>query len=217
MSRSVSISLRDARRLDQEVDSLVRRIVGDIKHSKDVSVFETVTESTFSEPQKDIGQRLDKALDLTGFRFALRASIGHTNSTSGINGMTSKLAELEARLALVQGITQIVTVDPYSMRRGGRNNVTPVQIADEINVERINIQLETMREALKNTAGAQAISVNLLTKDMADNIAKSVTTIKREVTKTKDAIAALNQSTKVSVFISDSVDKLLNEFAVTVE
>lgn len=217
MAKNINLSIREARRLDQDVEEVIARITGEIKTSKSVSIFKPLSETAVKEAQSAILTGINNARQLIQFRFQIRAEVKAANAGK-IDSLTLSLAVLESQLDVLQGvITATPEEDRYGRYRAAPPKAIRRELAESVDVTLIQAQQAAQVEAQKNGGQvATSLEVNLLTKNLISSLDQEASITRREISKVKDTIALTNQTMKVEINISDDVQQLLNLYAVSV-
>lgn len=213
---TLTLSLRDARRLDVQVEQALAALAATVKGTKTASIFNDVTLELVESLQRGFETQLGDAVELTNFRFGLRDAVKRANREE-VDTLTNTLARLEATLKFKAEVLAPAVEDPYSHRR--RPSQTGKLVASElINVVELNAQVGAWRESVKN-GGQQGTSFELpfVTTKMATKLTAEAAKLKRDINKAKDALAAANVKGIVKLSITTEQESLLRKYNLWVE
>jgi hypothetical protein len=213
---TLTLSLRDARRLDVQVEQALVALAATVKGTKTTSIFNEVTAEMVKNLQRDFETQLSDAAELTSFRFGLRDAVKRANREE-VDALTNSLARLEATLKFKQEVLTPAVEDPYSHRRRS-TQTTKLAATDLVNVVELNAQVGAWRESVKN-GGQQGTSFELpfVTTAMASKLSADVAKLKREINKAKDALASANIKGVVKLSTTTEQDSLLRKYNLWVE
>lgn len=215
----ILISLREARRLDADLEKLVERAISEAKTSVPISIF-TTERPNINNLQDAYKDRIDDALQLSALRFEVRQLVKYGNAQK-IDVLVNELASQEAKLdILTKAITAPVQDDPYGYgrRRGQAPAAKRVDVEERVDLDAVMEQLEAMRIALKagGQAAATTYDLKIVTKPMVHALELSAAAVRRRINQLKDQIAVAN-SDKVSLTLDEHMVKLLASYGLTVE
>ena len=210
----MKINVRNARRLDQEIATVVDALTTELTPVITISAFAQVTPEFFKEATEKMLEQATDVGTLSGFRFTLRHAISQANQAE-VNVLTGQLAAKEKGLEIIGKLLKKEEPDPYARR--GRGKITPYVAIEKLDARDINQRLAALAEATKQGQSSGQLEVSLLTTEIATNLKQSIGRIKRDINKLKDQIAASNLTTKVEIEISEEIQKLLARYGLTVE
>lgn len=209
-----TLTLRNARRLDQDLEKLLARIAEETQTTRTISVFRDIYKDDFNQMQQKILDKVATYRDILGFRYKLRELIRTTNATL-IDSLTVQLAREEVFQRYVSGLViKKDPPDPYSVRR--RKESERAVATDEADIVVLNKQLEAMRESVKNGQAQTTLELNLMTKALINNIDLMLGTSKNSINSLKDQLQKANNETKITVTTTDVINKVFIEYKFTV-
>jgi len=210
----MNLTLRDARRLEKQLEAAVNTLRGSLVTSKRVTVFEApVDQSLFDLGRGDLEKQLVEAGELITLRYAVRDRIRAANNAGEITAAMLEIAQLEQRLSFVNALAGARTqaYDPYN-----RHNQDQA-IEAETTLATINAQLASAKKAYEaNGTGTPSVTVQFLTKADRESYSKQSAQLNKQLTTLRDKLAAKNATASIDLPLTAEQKKLLEKHNVLV-
>jgi ribosomal protein L9 len=195
----MEVTLRKAAALSQSLIEASRALP--LTKSVSVSIYtETSVADAVKEAQEKLLANSAKVTALVGASFEIRGAIGAQNA---VNGVSARLTEKAALDATEKLITAAV---------GGKANPFDDTVDTDSSVAQAKLDAlkERQKAVVESYHREEAITVSVLTSDVASGLQEQLSTIRRRKVAIADELLTLNMTKKVT--LSEATVALLNEF-----